>query len=123
MRWGRAIAGGIIAELMLIVVVIPGAVMGSETVVTWSAVFAAPVTTFLGALWVTRRLESRLVLHGALVGVIATVIYLVPILAGGITQPPAYWVAHGLKILGGVAGGMFAARRTASTSGVARLRV
>ena len=54
MRWGRAIAGGLLAEAMLIVVVVPGAVAGSETLVTWSAVIAAPVVTFLAAQWVSR---------------------------------------------------------------------
>jgi hypothetical protein len=119
MRWGRAIVGGLLAEAMLIVVVIPGAVMGSETVVTWSAVIAAPVTTFLAALWVCRRLDSRFVLHGTMAGLAAMLIYLIPILAGGIAQPMVYWVAHGLKVAGGAGGGMFAARRIAGASRVA----
>ena len=38
MRWGRVIAGGFIAELILIAAVMPGFAMGSETIVTWSAV-------------------------------------------------------------------------------------
>jgi hypothetical protein len=119
MRWGRAIVGGLLAEAMLVVVVIPGAVMGSETVVTWSAVIAAPVTTFLAALWVCRPLDSRFVLHGTMAGLAAMLIYLIPILAGGIAQPMVYWVAHGLKVAGGAAGGMFAARRIASAGRVA----
>ena len=41
MRWGRAIAGGFIAELMLIVAVMPGFALGSETVVTWTAVIGS----------------------------------------------------------------------------------
>jgi putative membrane protein (TIGR04086 family) len=87
-------------------------------VVTWSAVIGAPITTFLGALWVAKRLESRFALHGAVVGLTATLIYLVPVLAGGIDQPPVYWVGHGLKIVGGIAGGLFAGRRT--VAGIAR---
>jgi putative membrane protein (TIGR04086 family) len=123
MRWGRAIVGGILAEAMLIVVVIPGAVAGSETVVTWSAVIGSPVMTFLAALWVSRRLESRFVLHGTVVGLTAMLIYLIPVVAGGVVQPLVYWVAHGLKVLGGAAGGMFAARRPASATSVARASV
>jgi hypothetical protein len=46
-------------------------------------------------------------------------IYLIPILAGGIAQPLIYWVAHGLKVAGGAGGGMFAARRIASATGAA----
>src|SRR4029434_8083481 len=116
MRWGRAIVGGLLAEAMLVVVVIPGAVMGSETVVTWSAVIAAPVTTFLAALWVCRPLHSRFVAHDTMAGQAAMLIYLLPVLAGGIAQPMVYWVAHGLKVAGGAAGGMFAARRIASAN-------
>jgi hypothetical protein len=119
MRWGRALVGGLLAEAMLVAVVIPGAVMGSETIVTWSAVIAAPVTTFLAALWVCRPLASRFVLHGTMVGLAAMLIYLIPILAGGIAQPVVYWVAHGLKVAGGAAGGIFAARRSARVSRVA----
>ena len=110
------IAGGFIAELLLIVAVMPGFAMGSEPIVTWSAVIGSPVMTFLAALWVGRRLESRFVLHGALAGLTAMLIYLVPVVASGVEQPMVYWVAHGLKILGGAAGGMFAARRAATRS-------
>jgi putative membrane protein (TIGR04086 family) len=120
MRWGRAIAGGFLAEAMLIVAVIPGWVSGSETLVTWIAVIGSPVMTFLAALWVSRRLESRFVLHGAIAGLTAMLIYLVPIVASGMPQPMVYWLAHGLKVAGGAGGGMFAARRMASASSVAR---
>jgi hypothetical protein len=72
---------------------------------------------------VCRRLESRFVLHGALAGLAATLIYLVPVLASGQTQPAVYWVAHGLKVLGGAAGGMFMARRTARAGTGARATV
>jgi putative membrane protein (TIGR04086 family) len=123
MRWGRALAGGFIAELLLIVAVMPGFAMGSETIVTWTAAVGAPLATFLAALWVCRRLESRFVLHGALAGLAATLIYLVPIMVSGLPQPFIYWVAHGLKILGGAAGGMFVARRMASAGSGARATV
>jgi hypothetical protein len=113
MHWGRAIAGGLLAEAMLILVVVPGAVAGSEAVVTWSAVIAAPVVTFLAALWVCRPLDSRFVAHGAIAGLAAMLIYLIPMLAGGIEQPLVYWLAHALKVAGGAAGGMFAAARRA----------
>jgi putative membrane protein (TIGR04086 family) len=116
MRWGRAIAGGFIAELLLFLLVIPGLAIGSEPAVTWTAVVGSGLMTFLGALWVARRIESRFVLHGLIVGLTATAFYLALVVGSGQTQPFIYWVAHGLKILGGVAGGMFAARRVARAS-------
>jgi putative membrane protein (TIGR04086 family) len=113
MRWGRAIAGGFLAEVLLIIAVMPGFAMGSEPVVIWTAVIGSAVTTFLAALWVTRTVESNFALHGAVVGLSAAAIYLILITAAGQTQPLIYWVAHGLKVLGGVAGGAFAVRHTA----------
>jgi len=113
MHWGRTIAGGFIAEVMLMIAVMPGFAMGSEPVVIWTAVTGAGVVTFLAALWVARSLESRFVAHGALTGLAATLIYLIPVLAAGVTQPAVYWLGHALKILGGAAGGLYAARRMA----------
>ena len=116
MRWGRAIAGGFIAETLLMIAVMPGFAMGSEPVVIWTAVIGSAVTTFLAALWVNRKAQSHFVLHGIVVGLTAAAIYLVLVTAAGQTHPFIYWVAHGLKILGGAAGGVFAVRRTMSVT-------
>jgi putative membrane protein (TIGR04086 family) len=120
MRWGRAIAGGFLAEALLIIAVMPGFAMGSEPVVIWTAVIGAGVATFLAALWVARRLESRFVVHGAITGLAAMLIYLIPIVAAGVEQPTVYWLGHALKIVGGAAGGLFAARRMAHPTAVMR---
>lgn len=81
-------------------------------------VYAAPsaslVICFLFALWVGRRLESRFILHGMLVGVVATLLYVGLTLAR--PEPFAYLVAHGLKVLGGAGGGAFAGWRRAATN-------
>jgi putative membrane protein (TIGR04086 family) len=123
MRWGRAIAGGFIAELVLFIAVVPGFALGSEPLVVWTAVIGSPATTFLAALWVAKRLESRFALHGAIVGLTAALIYLALVTVSGATQPFIYWVAHGLKIAGGAAGGVFAAWRVTSGVGAARASV
>ena len=59
-----------------------------------------------------RRVESRWVVHGALVGVVAALFYLG--LAWGQPQPLLYRIAHGLKVVGGAAGGVVASRRKMS---------
>jgi hypothetical protein len=64
---------------------------------------------FIFAVWVGRGIESRFVLHGALVGFVAALIYMG--IAWGQAQPLLYKIAHGLKIVGGVAGGLVASRR------------
>jgi len=123
MRWGRIILGGFLAELVLIVVAIPSLAFGNQTILNWVAVIGSAVTSCGAAIWVTRRVDSRFMLHGALTGVTAAVIYIALIVASGQTQPLIYWVAHGFKIAGGAAGGLFAARRMASAGGVTRVSV
>ena len=63
------------------------------------------------AQWVGRGVASRFVLHGLLVGVVAMVIYVALTLAR--PEPVAYLIAHGLKLLGGAAGGWLAGQRKA----------
>jgi putative membrane protein (TIGR04086 family) len=67
------------------------------------------VTCFLGALWVGRRIESRFALQGALVGVVAALIYVA--LTRAQPEPFAYIMAHVLKVVGGACGGFVAQRR------------
>jgi hypothetical protein len=74
--------------------------------------FLAELTVF--AIWVSRRIESRFLMHGLLVGVVAALIYLG--LAWGQPQPLLYNIAHGLKLVGGAAGGLIAARRFRATA-------
>ncbi|HEY6508562.1 MAG TPA: hypothetical protein VIY56_11160 [Vicinamibacterales bacterium] len=69
-----------------------------------------------------RRVESDFVLHGVLVGIVAMLLFLVVIvtLSGSVAQPPLHRVAHGLKVLGGVAGGLVAERRRSGSAQAAR---
>jgi hypothetical protein len=60
------------------------------------------------AVWVSQRIESRFVVHGALVGLVAALIYMG--LAWGQPQPLLYKISHGLKVVGGMAGGIVASR-------------
>jgi hypothetical protein len=77
------------------------------------AMVSSFVVVFLFALWIGRRIESDFVLHGALIGVAGMLLFSVMWIAttGSLAQPPLYVVAHGLKVLGGIAGGSVAERR------------
>jgi len=108
-RWLRVLLAGFLAEVLVIALVIPVSLLFGKNILTYAAPAASLLACFLLAIWVGRRLESRFVLHGILVGVVATLIY-VALTRGG-PEPPAYLIAHGLKILGGAAGGFVAARR------------
>jgi hypothetical protein len=64
---------------------------------------------FLLAWWVGRGIQSRFVVHGLLVGVVAMLIYIA--LTRAQPEPFAYVLAHGLKLLGGAGGGWLAGRK------------
>lgn len=108
-RWLRILLGGFLAEVLVIALVIPISLLFGKNTLTSSAPAASLFACFVFALWVGRRLESRFVLHGILVGGVATLIHVA--LTRGRPDPPAYLAAHALKLLGGAAGGIVAARR------------
>jgi hypothetical protein len=56
----------------------------------------------------------RSVLHGALIGLTGALLFtaLVFVLSGSLARHPLYWVAPGLKIVGGITGGIVANRRS-----------
>jgi putative membrane protein (TIGR04086 family) len=108
-HWVRALIGGFLAEAAVFVVVIPVLLTVGQRPLLYVAPVASLVMCFLFAIWVGRRLESRFVLHGILVGIVATLIYVV--LTRAKPEPPAYLLAHALKILGGAAGGLVASRQ------------
>jgi putative membrane protein (TIGR04086 family) len=113
-HWLRILVGGFLAEACVFAVVIPFFMAHRPQAVLYVAPVASLAMCFLFALWAGRRVESRFVLHGVLVGVVATLLYLGLTLAR--PEPFAYILAHGLKILGGAAGGMVAGRQSSATS-------
>ena len=113
-QWIRVLIGGFLAEASVFAIVIPIFMISGQHALVYAAPLASLVMCFLFALWVGRRLESRFILHGMLVGVVATLLYVGLTLAR--PEPFAYLVAHGLKVLGGAAGGAFAGWRRAATN-------
>ena len=107
-HWGRVLLGGFLVEVVIFALLPVYDLLGEQ-----APLVAVPPTclviTFLFGLWAAHGVGSRFVLHGFLVGAVAALIYLV--LAFGQPLPLAYTVSHGLKVLGGVAGGFVAERR------------
>ena len=108
-HWGRVLVGGFLAELLVFAIVFPVRYLFGQRAFLASVLIASAMLPFLFAVWVGRHIDSRFVLHGALVGVVATLIYLG--LAWGQPQPLLYKIAHGLKLVGGAVGGLLASRR------------
>lgn len=100
--------GGVVAEVAVFAIVFPTLRLFGQRAFLASILIASALMPLLATLWVCRRVESQFVLHGALVGVVAALFYLA--IARGQPEPLLYKVAHGLKIIGGTAGGMIASR-------------
>ena len=112
LRWGRVLVGGFLAELLVFAIVFPVLYLFGQQAFLASVLIASAMMPFIFAIWVGRRVESRFVLHGALVGLVAALIYMG--LAWGQSQPLLYKIAHVLKVAGGAAGGVVASRRRLS---------
>ena len=109
MHWGRVVVGGFLAELLVFAIVYPVLYLFGQRAFLASIPIASAVMPFILAVWVCRRVASCFVLHGALVGLVAALIYMG--LAWGQPQPLLYQISHGLKVVGGLAGGVMASRR------------
>jgi hypothetical protein len=119
LRWGRIVLGGFLAELLLIIAVIPVyATGGSQSVITTVAV-AGSLLAFIPVAWWLTRTTPRPVLHGALMGAAGATVYILLTVVGrqfDPNAPPApwiYYVGHALKLAGGATGGWLASHATA----------
>jgi len=123
-HWGRILLAGFLAEvsvmagfLLLLGIFtlagMPEVAMPMSPLDYVDALVASFLSIYFFTLWVGRRIESGFVLHGVLIGLVAMSLFLALIQVGNgsIEQPFLYWVAHGLKILGGITGGLVAERR------------
>jgi hypothetical protein len=119
LRWGRIVLGGFLAELLLIIAVIPVyAAQGGQTALNIVAV-AGSFAAFIPVAWWLGRTIARPLLHGVLMGAFAAAVYTLMFAVGRQFDPstppmPAiYYVAHLLKLAGGAMGGWLATRATA----------
>ena len=108
-HWGRIFVGGFLAELCVFAIVFPVRHFFGQSAFLASILIASAALPFIFAIWVGRRVDSHFVLHGALVGLVAFLLYMG--LAWRQPQPLLYKIAHVLKIVGGASGGLVASRR------------
>ena len=108
-QWGRVLLAAFLMELVLIAIAVPLTLTGAGRVNLYVIPPAALIATFAITVWLGRRFASKPVLHGALIGVAGTLMYVG--LTRGAPEPWQYLVAHALKVVGGGAGGVLLARR------------
>jgi putative membrane protein (TIGR04086 family) len=110
MRWLRIMLGGTAAEVgLFIIAVVFYFLPNGNAALLYVVPIACFCVTLLLGFWVAQKAQSLLVLHGALVGTVAALIYIA--LTWGRTLPTAYIVSHFLKVIGGASGGFIASRR------------
>jgi hypothetical protein len=118
-RWGRILLGGLLVEVVLIVLTAPVFMfMGTQAmmVIVSPALF---VVDLLFAYWVARKAQAHFLLHGLLVGVVATAIYTALVLAqfGSLTPVIEMYgtimfvTANAARFLGAGLGGILAKER------------
>ena len=121
-RWGRIVAGAFFLEIALIVLFVPLLAWWEMASLVPFVPFGCLGLGFAAGWWVVRKVRSRPILHGVLVGILATVIYLLLCLANpdGIAAivaaygPFLFVLSNVMKIVGAAAGS-FARGRQGST--------
>ena len=101
-HWGRISLGGPLAEVAFIVAIVPLGLRLGDNFTKYVAPPGSFATCFFAEPWVCRRLESRFILHGALVGAIAALIYVA--LTRGQPELVPHFGDDALKLAGGACG-------------------
>ena len=117
MNWGRIVNAGLVLEILgigiyQIFAALHGEANQADIIFVIIECF---VLMLLGALWVGQKIESRFILHGFLVGVVATVYYIIrslPDALSGQYENYLQWaiLGHTPKLLGGIVGGYIAGK-------------
>ena len=108
-QWGRIVLAAFLMELVLFAIAIPLNLSGEGRVALYVIPPVALIATFVITVWVGRGIASKLVLHGVLIGIAGTLMYVG--LTRGRPEPWQYLVANGLKVVGGAAAGVVLGRR------------
>jgi putative membrane protein (TIGR04086 family) len=112
-EWLRILVGAVLAELILFAIAIVMYMIPNGSVALLYIVPPAclAATLFFGYR-VAAHARTRFILHGALVGCVAALLYIA--LTWGRTLPISYLISHFIKVIGGAAGGYLAQRRARS---------
>src|SRR5262245_44625916 len=123
-RWKWIVLGAFLAELSVIAIFfllllaamaagVPEIAAPMTPLDYVDAMVMSFVSMLVFAVWVGKRIDSAFVLHGALIGAFGALLFTVMWIGttGALARPALYVVAHGLKMVGGIAGGLIAERR------------
>jgi hypothetical protein len=112
-QWGRVLLAAFLMEVVLIAIAVPLSLGGAGRALVYVIPPLAFVATYAITIWLGRGIKSNFVLHGMLIGVVGTLMYVA--LTRAQPEPWQYWLAHALKVVGGAAAGMLLTRRQTAT--------
>jgi hypothetical protein len=119
--------GGLLIEVVLFVVLLPGFALAGVDISTGVS-FVSAVIIGVGAfaagfaivLWLGRGIQSQLLLHGFLMGVVATLLYLGLVAGSGQMSsaltaygPTTFVIVNALRVVGAVLGAIACQRKKA----------
>ena len=108
-QWGRVFLAAFLMELILFAIAIPLFLCGLGRTLVYVVPPAALISTYAVTVWLGSKIKANFVLHGVLIGIVGTLMYVA--ITRAQPEPWQYWVAHALKVVGGAAAGMVLARR------------
>ncbi|PYU26176.1 MAG: hypothetical protein DMG30_02455 [Acidobacteria bacterium] len=108
-QWGRVLLAAFLMELVLFAIAVPLNLSGAGRVNLYVIPPAALIATFAITVWLGRRIKSKFVLHGVLIGVVGTLMYVA--ITRGQPEPWQYVLGNALKVAGRAAAGMVLAQR------------
>lgn len=120
-RWMRVVLGALLLEIVLVVTLVPLSFVNLTLFL-----IAVPIGAFafghLVTWWVLRKHPSNALLHGTLIGLVATAIYFGLVLAqpDGLASAvatygvPLFWFSQLTRIAGCMTGGMHVQRRAST---------
>jgi hypothetical protein len=80
-QWGRVLLAAFLMELALVAIAIPLTLSGAGGALNYVIPPASFLATFAITVWLGRRLTSRPILHGVLIGIAGSLMYVA--LTGG----------------------------------------
>lgn len=122
-RWLRVVIAAFLIEVGLVVTTLPFLLLIGDRVLATAVPVACLVVPFVVAWLATRKLPARRILHGVLIGAVATLMYfLLVVTTGSVAEAvasyglPLFIVVNALRVLSAAAGG-YAAERSAAPVG------
>jgi hypothetical protein len=122
-RWWRVVIAAFVVEVGLAVTGVPLLLLLGDLVLTTVVPVLCVVVPLVVAWFATRKLAGARVLHGVLIGIVATAMYFVlVVVASSIPEAsaayglPLFIGVNALRIVSAAAGGFVADRRSAASS-------